>query len=304
MTPVATVVVPTHDHGATLRYSVASVLQQTIEDLELVIVGDGMPPEAAHIARGLAAQDERARLVERPKGPRHGEVYRHTVLAEARGRHVFYLSDDDLWIPDHIERLSGLLDATGADFAATRPAGRLGDGSWVLSNVDLSMPFHREAMLSGFNRIGLSDAGHTLAAYRRLPHGWRTTPRGTPTDLHMWQQWLSQPWARFASSTVPTVLHFPSHERRGWTVEERLSELDAHRQVLTDAAGQRDWLTQLIADGSRRAAWLEAHWQELEAWLQDRQAALDWHASKLEEAAASIAELNARLVAAAQGQTT
>ena len=39
--PVATILVPTHDHGPTLRASVASALRQTVSDIEVFIVGDG-----------------------------------------------------------------------------------------------------------------------------------------------------------------------------------------------------------------------------------------------------------------------
>jgi Glycosyl transferase family 2 len=289
-----TVIIPTHDHGPTLRHSVASVLGQTLADLEIVIIGDGMPPDAAAVAREVAALDERVRLVELPKGPRHGEIYRHEVLTTVESRHVFYLSDDDLWLPQHVEVLSGLLDVHGADFVTTRSAGRLGDGTWGLAHVDLAQRFHREAMLGGHNRIGLSDAGHTLAGYRRLPHGWRTTPKGTYTDLYMWQQWLGEPWARFVTAPLPTVLHFPSHERRDVSEADRLLELAEHRAVLTDPAARSAWLERLIADDFERAAWLEAHLKELEAWLADREAALLWHTEKLAEAAKALDWFNAQ----------
>jgi GalNAc5-diNAcBac-PP-undecaprenol beta-1,3-glucosyltransferase len=277
---------------------VPSALAQTVGDLEILIVGDGMPPEAAEVAREVAALDGRVRLLEHPKGPRHGETYRHAAVADARGRHVFYLSDDDLWLPDHVERLSGLLDAHDAHFVNTRSAARLGDGTWVLANVDLAMAFHRDAMRSHFNRVGLSDAGHTLAAYHRLPHGWRTTPDGTPTDLHMWRQWIEQPWVRFVSSPIPTALHFPSHERRDMPIGERLRELEEHRGVREDPVERLEWLTRVVADGFPRAAWLEAHWQEQGAWLEDREAALAWHVERLAEAVASIEWLSDALAQA------
>ena len=41
--------------------------------------------------------------------------------------------------------------------------------------------------------IGLTGVAHTLEAYRRLPHGWRTTPPEVPTDHYMWRQWLELP---------------------------------------------------------------------------------------------------------------
>lgn len=259
----------------------ASALAQTVADLDIVIVGDGMPEAAAEVAREVAGLDERVRLVEHPKGPRHGEIYRHELLAETNARRVFYLSDDDLWLPEHVETLSELFDASGADFVCARGAARLGDGTWGLAHVDLAMPYHRDTMQAGYNRVGLCDAAHTLEAYRRLPHGWRPAPRGTPSDLYMWQQWLAEPWPSYATAAVPTVLHFPSHERRDTTPAERLRELAEHRAVLDDPAARARWLERLIADDFPRAAWLEAHWREQGEWLANREAALAWHVEQL-----------------------
>ena len=45
--------------------------------------------------------------------------------------------------------------------------------------------------------IGLTGVAHTMDAYRRLPHGWRTTPEGMPTDRWMW---LQSHWAAFRSA--------------------------------------------------------------------------------------------------------
>ncbi len=115
--PLVSVLVPTHDHGPTLRPSVASALRQSHRELEVLIVGDGMPADAAEVARELAAEHEPVRVFEFEKGERHGEAHRHTVLTqEARGEYVFYLSDDDIWLPDHVETL--LESLADADFVA------------------------------------------------------------------------------------------------------------------------------------------------------------------------------------------
>ncbi len=65
--------------------------------------------------------------------------------------------------------------------------------------MDLALEPFRRLMLRGMNHIPLSCGAHTLAAYRRLPHGWRTTPPELATDLYMWQQFLEQPWCRARS---------------------------------------------------------------------------------------------------------
>jgi GalNAc5-diNAcBac-PP-undecaprenol beta-1,3-glucosyltransferase len=219
----ATVLIPTHDHGPTLRHSVASALAQTVKDIEIFVVGDGMPDAALDVARSVARLDPRIRLFENPKAPRHGETLRHAALREATGQAVCYLSDDDLWMPDHVETMLALLEH--CDFANALPLyldRRQGMGSWT---IILELDYFRRLILSGTNRIPLSCAAHTLDMYRTLPHGWRTTPAGIPTDLYMWQQFLADPGCRAKSAARPTVLCFPAPTRKDMTAAERAEEL-------------------------------------------------------------------------------
>ena len=224
MTLAATVLVPTHDHGPTLLRSVRSALGQTVEDLEVFVVGDGVPDVTREVMDELTGSDARVKFFDNPKGPRHGELHRHAALQEARGEIVCYLSDDDLWLPGHVEEMRRLLGE--ADFANALPLWIEGDGRLHHLRIDLARPYFRELLLGGQSRIPLSCGAHTLALYRRLPAGWRTTPQDTFTDLYMWQQILHVPALRAVSGTVPTVLKFSSLARSGWSQEQRLAELD------------------------------------------------------------------------------
>ena len=136
--PAATVLIPTHDHAGPLRHSVGSVLRQTISDLELFIVGDGMSEATRAVAQDLAAGDGRVRLFDFPKGERKGERHRHQALKQASGRIVAYLGDDDLWMPHHLETLDALL--RDADFANTMHVGLDGEGRMFRLAGDLAHP--------------------------------------------------------------------------------------------------------------------------------------------------------------------
>ena len=62
MSIAATVIVPTHDHGPTLRFALASALAQTVEDIEVLVVGDGVPNVTHEIVGELSRRDERVRF--------------------------------------------------------------------------------------------------------------------------------------------------------------------------------------------------------------------------------------------------
>jgi len=249
----ATILIPTHDHGPTLEHSVGSVLAQTVTDLEIFVIGDGAPDETRVLVERFAKTDRRVRWFGHPKGPRHGEIYRHEALAAARGRIVCYLADDDLYFPDHVEVMAGLLE--NADFAHTLPIRVEPDGSLGGWAVDLERPVYRRLLASHLNRIPFGHAGHTRDLYRRLPFGWRTTPRGIPTDVYMWDQILGVPGIRARSGRRMTALHFPSLVRKNLAKEERAAELGAWRQRIADPAErpslERELLDYLVRDRNR-----------------------------------------------------
>lgn len=237
----ATVLIPTHDHADTLRRSIASVRDQTVQDFELFVVGDGAPPRTDEIMRELCAEDERIRYFPHGKGPRHGERYRHEALEDARGRIVCYLCDDDLWLPHHLETMVNAL--TGFDFVHTIPVVGLEDRTIAAQAGDLADPAVQSEMKTGrFNLFGPTCAGHTLAGYRNLPHGWHPAPPDLQTDLHMWRQWLAEPGMRFCSVTVASTLHLPTSRRTDWSMERRLEEMDYWAARIREP-GFRDWLT-------------------------------------------------------------
>ena len=249
----ATVLIPTHEHVEPLRHAVASAQAQTLQDFELFIVGDGVADATRALVAELAAADRRIRFFDFPKGPRKGEIHRHAALQHARGRFVAYLGDDDFWLPDHLATLDALL--AEADFGHTLQLGIDADKRLVALPADLANPDFRARMLDElFNGFDLTFAGHTLDAYRRLPHGWRTTPPEFPwTDLYMWRQFLAEPWCRARSAMVPTGINTWTHQRPHLTDRERADELAYWRaQAATPGFRERLWgeVVQSLARGS------------------------------------------------------
>lgn len=232
-TPVATVIVPTFDHGATIELTVASALRQTMP-VEVLIIGDGVPDSHKVYMEQLVRSDARVRFLDHPKDPRRGEPYRHEALTQARGHIVCYLCDRDLWFPTHVERLATMLET--ADFAHSLPMHLHPGGLWQFFPVDLAHPVHRQLMLTHWNRVPLSCAAHTLSAYQRLPEGWSPTPAGTATDWHMFRKFLLDPQCRCASGAVPTALTFPSPPRKGWTMAQRVEELQGWKALIDNTA--------------------------------------------------------------------
>ena len=247
-TCAATVLIPTHAHGETLRYSIPTALRQTVRDIEVFIVGDGVPDITREIAREFAAADARVRFFDFAKGQSRGELHRHRVLEEAKGEIVCYLFDDDLWLPEHVEVMRDLLRE--ADFAFTMPVVVEVGGGISTPFVDLASPVQRRLFTDSRSATASvpTCAAHTMALYRRLPFGWRTTPPGEAPDKFMWAQCLATPGCVVRSTSRPTALILADPPRRHWPQAQRIAELAQWSGHLNEPAWQRRLMLDVIEE--------------------------------------------------------
>lgn len=93
--PLFSVVIPTYGRPRFLAEAVTSVLAQTVDDLECIVVDDASPEPVT------APEDERVRVVRREVngGP---AAARNTGVQHASGRYVAFLDDDDCFTPDRL----------------------------------------------------------------------------------------------------------------------------------------------------------------------------------------------------------
>jgi glycosyltransferase involved in cell wall biosynthesis len=257
----ATILVPTFRHAALVPYAIESALDQEGAAIELFVVGDGVEDATREVVARFEG-DPRVRFFDLPKGPRLGEAHRHRILPEARGRIVTYLSDDDLFLRDHVATMLELL--ADADFAHPPSARFDVDGTLQFFPWSYSRPEFREIARGRRGSIGLTGVAHTMDAYRRLPHGWRTTPEGMPTDHWMWMQFMELPGIRCATGARLTYLTFPD------PVWGKLPEADRARALAdwfrrSREPGFREEVDRMLRDAVRRAA------EDYHLWAREEQ---------------------------------
>lgn len=108
ITPHVSVLMPTYGHAAFIRRAIESLLAQTMGDWELLIVDDGSPDDTrAMVAPFLA--DPRVRYTRLERNGGLGAAL-NAGTAIARGRYLAYLPSDDLYYPEHLARLVGILE--------------------------------------------------------------------------------------------------------------------------------------------------------------------------------------------------
>jgi glycosyltransferase involved in cell wall biosynthesis len=105
--PSVSVVVPAYNAARTIETTLHSVLQQTVEDLELLVVDDGSTDTTPDIVRSV--KDDRLRLLQQPNAG-HASA-RNAGIRAAQGRYVAVVDADDVWLPHKLERQVALLDS-------------------------------------------------------------------------------------------------------------------------------------------------------------------------------------------------
>jgi glycosyltransferase involved in cell wall biosynthesis len=98
--PLFSVVVPTYNRRALLQRALNSVVQQTLDDYEIVVVDDGSTDGTVEMLQ--AQYGERVRLLVN-QGPRGGSAARNTGIQCARGSWIAFLDSDYWWEPSKLE---------------------------------------------------------------------------------------------------------------------------------------------------------------------------------------------------------
>lgn len=133
LSPKVSVVIPTCDRPKLLKRAIDSVLGQTFSDFELIVVDDGIKEKAEAWIKTLS--DPRVHYL--VSGGRGGSAARNMGIKSAKGTYVAFLDDDDIWVPDKLEKqvtlLGSLPSNVGFCFGAVKRD--LGNGREEITSV-------------------------------------------------------------------------------------------------------------------------------------------------------------------------
>jgi glycosyltransferase involved in cell wall biosynthesis len=265
--PLFTVVIPTYNRRDTVVEAVHSVLEQTVADLEVIVVDDGSTDGTPS---GIAAiGDERIHVIVQENAG--AAAARNRGIAYARGRYVAFLDSDDRFLPDHLADLLPLL-AQGDDVVAySRVIVDRGAGRRFLKpfrEIQTGESVDRYLMCErGFIQTSSMALRRTLAAAVRYRED---VGFGDDTDFAVR---LSLAGARFLMAPGATVLWA---DRRA---ENRLSQVRSN-------IGNLAWLSDLKPYISARAYSAYMGWHAAKSvWPTSRRTALRYYFEALRHGA-------------------
>lgn len=292
--PVAsgfTIAIPTHNRRETVLLAVRSALMQTRPPEQVIVLCDGCTDGTAEAISGLG--DARVEAVELPKLPGYGYAHRNRSLELARGEAIMWLGDDDLLLPDHLERVGEYWDAGVVDVVQTPAVVVWGDDSLTWVGLDWSVPGHASTLLDRNTSVMSSVLVSVERA--RAAGGWdASAPRFGDWDL--WKRLLAA-GARTAMTQEPTVLHFratgrdqpwPERVRQNTRWLERISEPDALAEVRRELRSRR---AQREAEWMAEIELLSNRLEEAVGGLQDARTQLALAHGEIEGAEAELARL-------------
>jgi glycosyltransferase involved in cell wall biosynthesis len=226
--PLVSVIIPTYNRSNVLVYAIRTALAQTYPRLELIVSGDGCTDDTGAVVLGF--HDPRVTWLDLPKGFGYGYENRNRALERAGGSLIAYLQTDDLWFPDHLDRVVDAIQKEGADVAYSRPVHVLADGTLFQHPYDVRRPHYREMLLRGDNRIPSSNIVHRRSVVTDVG-GWdgRIARNG---DIEYWQR-MARSGKPFAYVPVPTTLTFTASLRPNAYREREAHEQRAYYEHMT-----------------------------------------------------------------------
>jgi glycosyltransferase involved in cell wall biosynthesis len=110
--PKVSILIPTHNRARLLRKAIVSVLEQSFQDFEIIVVDDASDDDTRDVVESLA--DGRIRYFRHAENRGEG-ASRNTGLVHSTGQYIAFIDDDDTWLPDKLTAQVRLLDACPSD---------------------------------------------------------------------------------------------------------------------------------------------------------------------------------------------
>ena len=104
MSPKVSIVIPTYNSEKFIDRTIKSVLNQTFQNFELIIVDDCSVDNTRKMIREFQKQDDRIKLIALEKNSGAPAHPKNVGIKNAKGEYIAFLDHDDEWLPEKLER--------------------------------------------------------------------------------------------------------------------------------------------------------------------------------------------------------
>ncbi len=182
--PRVSVIIATYNWSAALKCALQSVLNQTVSDFEVLVIGDACTDGT----EALVASFGDPRLKFMNLSQRCGSQYapNNHGLDHAQGAFIAYLGHDDIWWPDHLETSLRALEDQGADVSAalTILYGPAGSGVYAVTGLFPGDQFDPHYFFVPSSMVHRATALASVGPWRSVEESARATDVDLVFRLH------------------------------------------------------------------------------------------------------------------------
>ena len=110
--PKVSVIIPTFNRAAFLESAIESVLNQTYNDFEIIIVDDNSSDNTYEVVASF--KDVRIKYI-RHRENKGVSAARNTAIRVCKGKYIAFLDDDDEWVPEKLQKQVELQDKSSSN---------------------------------------------------------------------------------------------------------------------------------------------------------------------------------------------
>jgi len=97
------VIIPTYNRAHLVGRAIQSVLNQTYQDFELIIVDDGSTDNTEEVIRKFQEHDKKIKYIKHDKN-KGSSAARNTGIKASRGEYIAFQDSDDEWFPEKLKK--------------------------------------------------------------------------------------------------------------------------------------------------------------------------------------------------------
>lgn len=116
MSDVVSIITPLYNSSEFLEQTIQSVVSQTYQSWEMIMVDDCSTDNSLEIAQRYAAKDKRIKVLQLKQNS-GAAVARNAAIEAATGRFIAFLDSDDLWVPEKLIKQVNFMVSNDIDFS-------------------------------------------------------------------------------------------------------------------------------------------------------------------------------------------
>ena len=180
MKPLVSIIMPCYNAEHLINQSIDSVLAQTYDNWELLITDDSSTDNSVEVIERYCEKDPRINLLVSKQNQGIAKT-RNLSIESAKGRFIAFLDNDDLWMPDKLEKQVNFMLEKGYAFTYTSYELIDNDGA-SMNKVILTQGVMNYGRYSRNTIIGCG----TVMIDRDITGDFRMPQNDTSDDMALW----------------------------------------------------------------------------------------------------------------------